>query len=174
MLFAVRAKRSTRKRTWPAANAGMGSSTKRVCFQSHFFSSRTRAVSVMASPSARLEDESGMLLPRRSRGADSRAWLPVPSRARRGPPLYATPREDRVRPDCDCSPGKAGGINVSRSKRLDGDASRPLAPPYGGQKSAELQLILLPILVLLVLDLSPDHLFVSADRRHEAASRPTY
>ena len=32
----------------------------------------------------------------------------------------------------DCSPGKAGGINVSRSKRLDGDASRPLAPPYGG------------------------------------------
>ncbi|HME72554.1 MAG TPA: hypothetical protein VKM54_22220, partial [Myxococcota bacterium] len=46
----------------------------------------------------------------------------------------------------DCSPGKAGGINVSRSKRLDGDASRPLAPPYGGQKSAELQLILLPIL----------------------------
>jgi hypothetical protein len=30
------------------------------------------------------------------------------------------------------SPGKAGGIQVSRSKRLDGAASRPLEPPYGG------------------------------------------
>ena len=33
----------------------------------------------------------------------------------------------------DCSPGKAGGIKVSRSKQLDGAAARPLAPPYGGQ-----------------------------------------
>ena len=32
----------------------------------------------------------------------------------------------------DCSPGKAGGIQVSRSKRLDGAATRPLEPPYGG------------------------------------------
>jgi len=32
----------------------------------------------------------------------------------------------------DCSPGFAEGIKVSRSKRLDGAAARPLAPPYGG------------------------------------------
>ena len=34
--------------------------------------------------------------------------------------------------ESDCSPGKAGGIQVSRSKRLDGTATRPLEPPYGG------------------------------------------
>ena len=69
-------------------------------------------------------------------------------------------------------PGKAGGFKVSRSKRLDGAAPRPLEPPYGGPTISRVQLILLAVLVLLPLDVAPDHLFIPTHRGHEVASRP--
>jgi hypothetical protein len=63
---------------------------------------------------------------------------------------------------------------VSRSKRLGLGAAheRPWEPPEGGDDLQKPKLIDALVLLLLSLDVLPDHLFISPDGRYEVSPRP--